>query len=57
MGKTETTTPVLTNFDAEEMAALDKWLAEQGKTPLDRGAGVRRLAVDELIRMGLLGVR
>jgi len=51
----ETTTPLLTRFDADELAALKRFMAEEGHS--DAGAVVRLLVRDELIRMGLLGVR
>ncbi len=57
----ETTWPILSRLDADEMAALDAWIEEQKAVTvpvaMGRADAMRALTREALERMGLLAVR
>lgn len=56
----ETTHPVMTGLSAEELRAVDAWIAERRRDfreDLSRSQAVRRLAAEALMTMGLLNPR
>ena len=57
----ETTWPILSRLDADELAALDAWIEEQKAVTVPVAVGradaMRALTREALERMGLLAVR